>query len=175
VDSEKIVSIEEETGDYRVPLHEFTKHALLGDYAYFNPLSSTVACNIFDVSAADPREHFLASLIIAFLASGSGVRDSDGFAVGSSIVREMALNGYSTDQVRGSLRRLATKRLIETPHADFREIKIPESQSAEDFHFRVTSIGLYHLRFWTGSFGFLDATSMDTPVFEETTRQSICD
>lgn len=31
------------------------------------------------------------------------------------------------------------------------------------------------MKFWTGSFGFLDATSTDTPVFEETTRQSICD
>jgi GTPase SAR1 family protein len=174
VDSEKIVRVEEDTGDYRVPLHEFTKHALLGEYAYFNPLSSTVACNIFDVCSADPREHFLASLIIAYLASGNGTKDSDGFVLGSSILQEMSLNGFSADQTGSSLRRLATKRLIETPHAHFREIKVPDSELVENFHFRVTSIGVYHLRFWTGSFGFLDATSIDTPIFEESTRQSIC-
>ncbi len=61
VDSEKIVRIEESDGNYKVPLHEFTKHALLGEYAYFNAQPSLVACNIFDVSIADPREHsFLA-------------------------------------------------------------------------------------------------------------------
>jgi hypothetical protein len=64
VDSQKIVRIEQEQGDYKVPLHEFTKHVLLGEYAYFNSQSSFVACNIFDVSTADPREHFLVSLII---------------------------------------------------------------------------------------------------------------
>jgi GTPase SAR1 family protein len=57
VDSEKIVEIEETQGDYKVPLHEFTKHALLGDYAYYHPQSSLVACNIFDLGSADPREH----------------------------------------------------------------------------------------------------------------------
>jgi len=175
VDSEKIVEIEGDTGDYRVPLHEFTKHSLLGDYAYFNPLSSTVACNIFDVANADAREHFLASLIIMFLSSGADARDNDGFAVGSSIVREMVVHGFRVDQVTNSLRRLATKRLIETPHAHFREIPVSESERVEDFHFRVTSIGIYHVRFWTGSFSFLDATSTDTPIFEEATRQVVCD
>jgi hypothetical protein len=74
VDSQKIVRIEEEKGNYRVPLHEFTKHALLGEYAYFNAHSSQVACNIFDVSAADPREHFLAGVLIAYLVSNVGRR-----------------------------------------------------------------------------------------------------
>jgi len=175
VDSEKIVSIEEETGDYRVPLHEFTKHALLGDYAYFNPLSSTVACNIFDVSAADPREHFLASLIVSFLSSGAGVRSNDGFMIGSAIIQEMALHGFSADQTGVALRRLASKKLIETPHAHFREVSVPESEPVEDFPFRVTSIGIYHVRFWTGSFSFLDATSTDTPIFDEKVRDVVCD
>src|SRR5690606_38569965 len=49
VDSEKIVRIEAETGNYKVPLHEFTKHALLGDYAYYHPQSSQYAFNIFDL------------------------------------------------------------------------------------------------------------------------------
>ena len=66
VDSRKIVRFEEQSGSYRIPLHEFTKHALLGEYAYFNAQSSHLACNVFDISSADPREHFLASLIVAY-------------------------------------------------------------------------------------------------------------
>ena len=121
VDSDKIVSIEEKKGGYLVPLHEFTKHALLGEYAYYNPISSLVASNIFDVSTPDPREHFLSSLLIAFLHSGSTVKDNDGFAQGMPVLEEMMKNGFLEEQVRYHLRRLARKRLIETPFAHYRE------------------------------------------------------
>ena len=173
VDSEKIVKYEEDRGNYRVPLHEFTKHALLGEYAYYNPQSSLVACNLFDVSAADPREHFLASLVIAYLKSNVGVRDNDGFIAGSRLLEEMSLHGFIDQQVRHALRQLSTKGLIETPHAHYKEIQVSEGEPPEQFHFRATSVGLYHLRYWTGSFTFLDAMSIDTPIFEPERRAKI--
>lgn len=173
VDSQKIVRIEESTGSYKVPLHEFTKHALLGEYAYFNAQSSLVACNLFDVSIADPREHFLSSLLISYLGSSSGVLDNDGFASGERILEEMRKFRFSDDQTRSALRRLATKRLIETPHEHYREIPVAEKTPAESFYYRVTSSGLYHVRFWTGSFSFLDAVSTETPIFDQDKRDQI--
>lgn len=173
VDSQKIVRIEQDQGNYKVPLHEFTKHALLGEYAYFNSHSSLVACNVFDVSTADFREHFLALLIISFLASNIGTRDNDGFVSGLFILQEMATNGYSVDQIRSSLRRLAAKRLIETPHSHFRELQVAASEPPEQFVFRATSSGVYHVRFWAGSFAFLDAVATDTPIFDEPTREEV--
>jgi hypothetical protein len=173
VDSEKIVGIEEEHGNYRVPLHEFTKHALLGDYAYYNPLSSLVGCNIFDVSSPDPREHFLASLIISFLSSSASVKDNDGFVVGAALMKEMASSGFLEEQIRFALRRLARKRLIETPYAHYREVDVADRELPEQFHYRATSIGIYHIRFWSGSFAFLDATSTDTPIFDVPPREEI--
>ena len=173
VDSEKIVSIEEKDGNYLVPLHEFTKHALLGEYAYYNALSSIVACNIFDISAPDPREHFLASLLIAFLHSSSSLKDNDGFVLGSTVVAEMMKYGFLEEQVRYHVRRLARKRLIETPYAHYREIEVPDREPPEQFHFRATSIGLYHLLYWSGSFSFLDATSTDTPIFDTAVREEV--
>jgi hypothetical protein len=77
-----------------------------------------------DVGAADPREHFLASLIIAFLGALSGKRDNDGFVSGPDIVNEMSACGYNEAQIRHALRRLALRQLIETPHAHFREINV---------------------------------------------------
>jgi hypothetical protein len=173
VDSGKIIRIEEEQGKYNIPLHEFRKHALLGEYAYYNPRSSVVAFNVFDVGAADPREHFLASLIIARLGSSSGRKDNDGFVRGADISSDMALCGYNEDQVRFALRNLALRRLIETPHAHFREIPVPDSEPPEQFHYRATSIGVYHIRFWIGDFGFLDATSTDTPIFDASVRGEV--
>ena len=60
--------------------------------------------------------------------------------------------GFLEEQVRYHLRRLARKRLIETPYAHYREIEVPDREAPEQFHFRATSIGLYHLLYWSGSF-----------------------
>lgn len=173
VESERIVRIQEETKFYQVPLHEFTKHALLGEYSYYNPTSSLVACNVFDVTLADKREHFLGLLIIGFLTSSTGIRNDDGFVPGSSIVSEMMRVGFFETQIRASLRRLAERRLIETPHAHFREIVVKDDEPAEKYQFRATSVGIYHARHWIGSFSFLDAMCLDTPLFDENARDTV--
>lgn len=175
VDSRKIVEIEETRGGYKVPLHEFTKHALLGDYAYFNARSSTVAFNLFDVATPDRREHFLASCIVAYLSSNNGLKDNDGFLRGDRILEEGVRLGFTEQQTRSALRRLAEKKLIETPHAHYRETQVDYKTSPEEFLYRSTSVGIYHVRFWTGAFTFLDATSTDTPIFDATARETIFD
>ena len=174
VDSKKIVKIEEERGGYRIPLHEFTKHSLLGEYAYYNSQSSLVACNIFDVSAADPREHFLSSLIVAYLSSNTGVIDNDGFLAGKNIMAEFSGHGYVEDQISRALKFLASKRLLETPYAHYREIHVAEHERSDQLHYRATSVGIYHVRHWAGSFAFLDAMSTDTPIFDEAAREIVC-
>lgn len=173
VDARKIVDIESEYHNYIVPLHEFTKHALLGDFAYFNSQSSFVAFNVFDVRSADPREHFLASLIISYLSSNSCPRDNDGFVSGRDIAAEMSRVGFIEEQVSSALRLTSVKRLIETPYLHYREIKVDDAEDPLQFHYRATSIGIYHVRFWTGSFAFLDAVSTDTPIFEEGPRTDV--
>ncbi|MGU3668471.1 hypothetical protein ACLBX9_30180 [Methylobacterium sp. A49B] len=170
VECERIVSIEREEGDYQVPLHEFTKHALLGEYSYFNPLSSLVACNIFDVSSADPREHFICCLLIAYISSPLGIKDNDGFVGGPAVQKELLRLSFTDDQIAHALRRLAKKRLIETPQAHYRELPVSEDADPLQYFFRATSIGLYHTRFWAGSFAFLDAVSIDKPIFDTVPR-----
>ena len=167
VESERIVRIEEETGDYLVPLHEFTKHALLGEYAYFNQLSSTVAFNLFDITTPSPREHFLCALLIAYISSPMGIKDNDGFVIGNAVFTEMARLGFDIEQVRYALQRLASKKLIETPHSHYREIAVKDDDLPDEFHFRATSSGLYHVRQWISSFSFLDAMAIDTPIFDD--------
>jgi GTPase SAR1 family protein len=173
VESERIVRIEEEKKQYVVPFHEFTKHALLGEYAYYNATSSLVACNIFDVKLADQREHFLGSLIVGYLNSPAGLQNSDGFAPGAVVLAEMIRLGFAETQIRASLRRLAEHRLIETPHAHFRELAVSDDEFNETFNYRATSVGIYHIRHWIGSFSFMDAMSIDTPVFDKEARDTI--
>ncbi len=174
VDARKIVDIEIEKGNYVVPLHEFTKHALLGEFSYYNPQSSLFACNMFDVSEADSREHFLSNLIVGYVSSNLGKRDNDGYVRGETIIRELSRLGFIENQVIGRLATLANKRILETPHSHFREIELREGELPEALNYRATSIGLYHIKFWVGSFAFLDAMSIDTPIFDEAVRDLVC-
>jgi hypothetical protein len=57
------VDIHGKTGNYIIPLHEFSKAAILGDYSHFVPESS-LAMNVFDVESPDRREHFLSFMIV---------------------------------------------------------------------------------------------------------------
>lgn len=175
VESEKIIKIEERSGQYQVPLHEFSKHALLGEYSYYNPHSSLYACNVFDISMADSREHFLKPLILAFLYSNSGLANRDGYVPGKSVVEEMLKLSFLEEQCRHSLRKLARNRLVETPHSHFREIDVDEGVFPEVFPYRTTSIGLYHWRRWISTFSFLDAVSIDTPIIDEECREIVCE
>ncbi len=173
VDSEKIIEIEEKSGRYDVPFHEFSKHALLGEYSYYNPQSSLYACNVFDVSISDPREHFLRPALLAFLYSNSGLANRDGFVMGEALTAEMKRIGFDEDQCRQALRKLSRNRLIETPHSHFREIDVDEGVLPEVFLYRTTSIGIDHIKRWIGTFSFLDAVAIDTPVFDDTSRARI--
>ena len=104
------------------------------------------------------------------MSSNIGAADNDGFVNGSSVISEMASQGFVEDQAGKALQRLAKKRLIETPHAHYREIPVPDEVGAAQFHFRATSIGIYHIRYWSGSFAFLDAVATDTPILDEQSR-----
>jgi hypothetical protein len=171
VDARKIVDIESAEGNYQIPVHEFTKHALLGEFTYFNPQSSLVACNVFDVLTVDAREHFIRLLIIAYLGAGETIRDRDGFVEGPSLVSEMATNGFTEYQSSGALRHLAQKKLIETPFSHYRELDT--DNDPVQFMYRATSVGIYHMRHWAYGFPFLDAVSTDTPIFDENVRTAV--
>jgi hypothetical protein len=77
VDTEKIVKIYSQTHRYLIPQHEFLRAVIYGDAVHYNPEKSPIA-NIFDVSYADPREHFLMPLLLAVLTKASGVGVDDG-------------------------------------------------------------------------------------------------
>jgi len=166
VDTDKIVTIMSSQGKYVIPLHEFSKAAILGNYSHYNPESS-LATNIFTVNYPDEKEHFLSPLILSFLFSGLSPEDSDGFITGKEIIEEMQRLHFSIKQVEGNIRNLTNRRLIETTQrVTFEESEvglIGELPSA----FRLTTVGSYHLNRWLATFAYLDAMVFDTPIFDE--------
>jgi hypothetical protein len=172
VEAEKIVHLYSKGERYVIPIHEFSKAAILGDFSHFNPQSS-LAMNVFDVGSADRKEHFLPLLLIGFLISDSLVKDRDGFVGTPNLVEEMQKWGFLPDQVENALRRLTNKKLIETTERITFEEDLTGLIGEMPEGFRVTSIGAYHLQRWAGDFAYLDAMVFDTPIFEPAVHEQI--
>lgn len=172
VDAEKIIDIKERTGSYTIPVHEFTKSALLGEYSHYSP-DTSIAMNIFDVSTSDSREHFLSPIVLSYLIMDGSHKNKDGFCTTISLYEELQSIGFTTNQIESILRRTTNKKLIETSQ----RITFEEDESGlignMPASFRVTLIGAYHLKKWLGTFTYFDAMVFDTPIFNSTIRDKI--
>ena len=167
VDCEKIIEIMKRKNEYRIPLHEFTKSALLGDYGHYHP-DHSIAINMYEVSHSEAKEHFLKPLLLAFIDSNSPLKDSNYFYSTDNIFKEMQNYGFSVTQTENNLRLLTNRKLIETSQ----RVTFEEDEEGILFgelprQFRITSIGAYHLKKWIGNFAYLDAMVFDTPIFNE--------
>ena len=165
VDADKIIGIMEQEGQYTVPVHEFSKHALLGEYSHYSP-DSSLAMNIFDVRFPDRREHFLSPMLVAYLHHDGPHRNREGFVTSSQIEEEMQSWGFTVPQIENALRRATNKKLIETTERITFEEDMTGLVGDMPMAFRVTTIGAYHLLRWAPSFAYLDAMVFDTPIFD---------
>lgn len=173
VDAEKITNIMSERGKYQIPLHEFTKSALLGEYSHYTP-DGSIAMNVYDVRSADPSEHFLVSVLVSFLSLPGPHRDNDGFCSLDDIVDELQGLGFTAEQIWVALRRSTNRRLVETSQrVTFEEDKHGGLVGEMPEAFRVTSSGAYHIQRWLGGFAYLDAMVFDTPIFDAEVRDSL--
>ncbi len=173
VQSERIVGKVMDGNGYIIPVHEFAKTALLGDYSHFQE-SASLASNIFDVTTSDPNEHFLSLLILAYLAwdhviSGS----SDGFVKKAAIIDELQNRGFTQGQVCDHLVRLNRKKLIESVERRTLELDSDVEREGLPEAFRVTTLGVYISKKWAAEFSFLDAMSFDTPIFDSEVRNEM--
>ncbi|MDT7838414.1 hypothetical protein [Aquabacterium sp. OR-4] len=173
VESERIVQIITEQGYYDVPLHEFSKAALLSEYSHFQEESSA-ATNVFSLVYRDQKEHFLSLMIIGYLSwDGAQTAQTDGFISASAILGEMQKSGFTVDQTAAHLQKLTRRKLVETTERrlldtgeELRERGLPEA-------FRVTSVGAYHYKRWAAEFSFLEAMAFDTNILDENIRTKL--
>ncbi|MCA9484012.1 MAG: hypothetical protein KC553_09780 [Nitrospina sp.] len=172
VNAQKIVGIMESQSSYLIPLHEFSKAAILGEYSHYSNETS-LAFNLFQTGFPDKNEHFLNSIIISFLNWEGPHRIKEGFVPGTAIIDEIQSYGFMPQQIQESLRKLTNKKLVETSERiTFKEDicgligDLPE-------YFRATTSGLYHVLRWSGQFVYLDAMVFDTPIYDKKTMDYI--
>lgn len=173
VESERIVRKMTEENAYYVPLHEFSKAALLGDYSHFHEESSS-AVNAFSVFYRDQKEHFLTPLILGFLSwDGADRAKADGFILTESINFEMQNNGFTLEQISSHIQKLTRRKLIEAAERRLLETTQEIHERGLPDSFRITTLGAYHLKRWISDFGYLDAVSFDTQIFDDELRSSM--
>ena len=165
VNAAKIMKIMEESGDYLIPVHEFTKSALLGEYSHYHA-DSSFAMNLFDVRFSDEREHFLVPMVAAYLNFDGPHRNREGFVTSDNVIKEMQNWGFTPQQVESALRRMTNKRLIETTERITFDEDITGLIGEMPTAFRITTVGAYHLLKWATTFAYLDAMLFDTPIFD---------
>jgi GTPase SAR1 family protein len=166
VDSDKIIRLVEKGENYIIPVHEFSKSALLGEYSHFHE-DSSIALNVYDIRHPDKREHFLILLIVAYLNYDEKHRDNDGFVRSDRIFTELQNNSFTKDQIDAAIRRATNKKLIETTQRVTFDEQYSDLFSDLPGAFRITTVGAYHLKKWASSFAYLDAMVFDTPVFDD--------
>jgi len=147
---------------YVIPVHEFLRAVIYGDYAQYDPASSPI-CNVLDISQADAREHFLLSNVLAFIERSGGV--GEGFVATGSIFDFAQRLGFQQNQVHFALDRAVNKHLLES------NPKFPSSSKIADY--RITTVGIYTLKRLIKWFVYLDAVSVDTPVMDITIRTKL--
>ncbi|PSJ55957.1 hypothetical protein C7I85_25960 [Mesorhizobium soli] len=161
-----------DTADYIIPLHDFWKVAIQGDYQYYDP-EKALAANLFDVTTNDRREHFTLPLILGLLDEKSPRRSSEGFVNYNDVVGALQELGIKPIAVEEAIRRANNKKLIEAPE----RVTFEEDQGglfgSMPTAFRLNTIGAYHLKIWMTTFNYLDAMCVDTPIFDEVTSLDI--
>lgn len=145
-------------GGYTVPFHEFAKSVILGDYRYYKESRSFIM-NVFNVSDKRHSSHFTTLRILNYLALTHGSsRDKEGFASLQDLLTNIVdIFDNEQDCLVNIYRLIALRRqLIEL---DTRRTDTLEGASS----IRITSAGLYYLKFFVNSFSYLDLVWHDTP------------
>jgi hypothetical protein len=165
----KILQIYSKQGSYFIPLHEFLRASLYGDNVYFDPSNSRIV-NVFDVSAADSKEHFIVLLLLSLLQALSTTQTESGFVRTDAVYNGLQGIGFTAAQVDAALLRCISRKLVESVAR-----QIPEPGTSPPAMLRITSVGAYHLMRLTGLFVYYDAVVVDTPIFDQNVAKGIRD
>jgi GTPase SAR1 family protein len=169
VNTRKIIDVFDERGFYQVALHEFLRAVIFGDLRDYEPTISPFA-NIFDISTPDPKEHFLLPEIVNFMYRVRNSDEEGGFLETPFVYDAIQGLGFTVEQIDLALNRGLRKKLFETSSR-----LIPDPGQEAPRSLRVTPFGVYHTHVMASTFAYIDAISVDTPIFKDAVRDRFKD
>jgi hypothetical protein len=165
VDTRKIMDIAEKSGTYAIALHEFVRAIIYGDFQHYDPSASPVA-NVFEISRPDGREHFLLPIVLAHIERQGEVGHEEGFVSVENVLALGQSLGFLPQQIEFALRHAVSKRLLH---------RSPGDSENGARRYRITTVGAYTYKKMLGTFVYLDAVVVDTPIVESDVAEQIDD
>lgn len=167
VDTEKIIGIIEETGNYTIPVHEVLRSVIFGDNIYYYPYESEII-NFFDVRTNNDKDHFTISIILGLLNDYSANNRNQGFIPISELYAYMQKLGFIPNTIDLALNFMYSKGLFETSEkGNYLDIE------RSNLMIRATEIGIYHLTYLLNTFTYFDAVIVDIPIFSKKVRDLV--
>lgn len=166
IDTEAVVRGLEQQGEFILPVHDWWKVALKGDYRFYDPTRSHTA-NVYSVFGPDKKEHFLIPMVLAYLNASGKHRNAEGFVAYADLAREMQVWGFRASSIEAAIRLTNNMRLVESNRrVTFDEDEAGLHGTIPDL-WRINTVGAYHLRVWSTTFPYLEAVAVDMPFFDE--------
>jgi len=166
INTQKIVQIYQESGNYYIPVHEFLRALIYGDGDHYDPARSPVA-NLFDLATRDGKTHFVIPIILGVLVSLTR-SSTTGFVDTNKLYAILQNFGFTPTQIDIGLSRSYTAGLVDT--ATRREL---ETSSHPNESIRISTLGAYHLQRLVRFFVYIDAIVVDTSVLIDEVRENI--
>ena len=167
LDTLKILRILDESGQYTIAEHEAIRTLLFGDYLDYDPSVSSFI-NLFDVTRADPSEHFSRLLLLTHLSNVTVGHPAYGFMPVYDLHQYLFQMGFSQSHIEETCTYLYEKQCIDS--------KLPyESWSGEIDSVRITSKGRYLVTNLIFVFDYFNAVVADTPILDDSVRSEIRD
>lgn len=161
---EQILSRNSGGSEYAVPAHMFLKAVLLGDAEHYDPDKSRIP-NLFDISTADTREHFLLPCLLGLCHREIDQREAEGYMQTEDTYRALQDIGFGADQVDFAISRALAGNLVDAmpPDADGTEVRA----------MRLTTVGVYAYQALPADFQYVDVVVVATPISDPSARENI--
>jgi GTPase SAR1 family protein len=167
VDMEKIIEIYDRDGRYTIPIHELLRSVIYGDNIHYSPTNSEII-NVFDIRHNKSNDHFILLIFLSLLDDFSKNSRNHGFVSVEETYSYLQGVGYLTNQIDSILNFSYSRKLFETSQkGDQLDIQNTNLQ------IRITNSGIYHLRFLTQSFTYIDSIIVDTPILSDSVKALI--
>lgn len=171
LDTHKIIKILNDEGEYTLAAHETLRAMIYGPFVHFDP-NTSLFTNLFDISHADPSEHFSRVLVLDYCQRHANSVARYGFIAVTTLQNYMASVGYSANHVTDTLSLLLKRDCLEGQD-EYRDREKESPVLGEEV--RITSLGSFHITTLVRTFQYMDAVTVDTPIIDDKIRGAIND
>jgi hypothetical protein len=162
VSTARILEAHKTGAPFILPIHEFMRAILCGEYSHYDPRSSAVP-NILGITSSDGREHFALPILLALCQARSSPA-RDGYVDETLLYGYMQELGYTFEQIETQVGRGIEGKLLQ-----------PSSEAPGSRSLRVTAAGIYMHKRMLNYFTYIDAIVVDTPIVDPAVRFQIAD